>query len=81
MTTAEQARRAKDKLSADLLGRGGVVGVGTQRRGEEWVVALHVLAGTDTGLLPSSVDGIPVYVVQTDPFRAQPSGRSPADEG
>ncbi len=79
MSTEEEVREVKRRHSAELLRRPGVCGVGVEK-GEsgEYVIALHL--DTDDpamqALLPKEIEGHPVKLVQSGPFRKFPSIRS-----
>lgn len=62
MADITAARSAKQRICAQLAGRGVVCGTGIARRGDGWVVQLVVRSDADRRGLPTSVDGVPVQV-------------------
>ena len=71
MATKDEARAVKRRMSRELLGRGGVLGVGTEREGDGWVVVLHVDPEQYVpGSTPEELDGVPVRLFADAPFEA-----------
>ncbi len=72
MATEDQVRAVKNRHSARLLSLPGVSGVGVAKgKSGEPVLAIHL----DTqdpereALLPKEIDGVPVEIVHSGPFR------------
>lgn len=67
----EKARRARDRLVAQVMSHPGVrivdIGIDPQGKSSTPVLRVHVRqAHMDTIKLPSQIDGIPVHVIQGD---------------
>lgn len=74
MAKEEQVREVKRRHAPDLLKRPGVNGVGVEKdESGQFYLALHVEADNPQAQqgLPQEIDGVPVKVVQSGPFRAQ----------
>ena len=73
MASQEAAAEVKRRRSSELMANPDIHGVGTARRGDDWVLEVHVVPGA-TGLdLPTELDGVPVHIVEDAPFRAGPA--------
>lgn len=72
MATADEARQAKKRHGDELLGRPGVVGVGTTSREGSWLVVVYVTDESAAIDIPPSLDGVPVTTVLSGTLRAQP---------
>ena len=70
-------RRIKERYGPGLLARDGVNGVGVERDDSgEYYLAVHVDKDAAAGQsLPREIEGQPVKVVPSGPFRAQGAGR------
>jgi hypothetical protein len=60
--TLSQARAAKAKVAKLMKGSDAVNGVGIARQGAGYAVKLNLVRPTETGAVPSAVDGVPVKV-------------------
>jgi hypothetical protein len=60
MSDRSAASAAKRVLAARLAAEPGVVGVGLARRARNYVVKVDLTESSAAGLVPRSVDGVPV---------------------
>jgi hypothetical protein len=72
MATEDKVREIKSRHSAELLSLPGVSGVGVAKgKSGDLVIALH-LDNEDPereALLPREIEGVPVEIVHSGPFR------------
>lgn len=72
MADLEQARAAKSRVRAALLGHEGVEGVGLAPEGTGgYCVRVNVLRAAAAREVPAAVDGVPVHVRVVGPVRAR----------
>jgi hypothetical protein len=71
MVTQQVASEVKERHSAELLAMPHVVGVGTGKDGGEWVLQVHIEAGSGAQL-PPMIDGVPIRVFEDGPYYAIP---------
>ena len=68
----EQARveEVKNRYADSLLAQPGVAGVGIERTEEgELYLAVHVEGSIKELALPDAIDGVPIVLVPSGPFR------------
>jgi hypothetical protein len=72
MRSEDEVRAIKRRHSAELLSQPGVCGVGVEKDGTgQYVLAIH-LASKDAALssrLPTQIEGCPVKLIHSGPFR------------
>ena len=75
--SSEEARAIKDRHSAALLRTAGVHGVGV-REDEAGNQTLVILADptVEKSMLPLEIEGLPVTLERTEPFRPRTPGSS-----
>jgi len=73
MITHAAAQAVKRRHADRLMGMPGVIGVGVQRQAGEYVLAVHLAAGATEAArsIPQELDGCPVRIVRSEPFRKQ----------
>jgi len=74
MASEDQAKAAKRRHSALLLGMEGVSGVGVERDDEHsYVLAVHFddQAAADRLKIPATLDGVPVRTIISGRYRKQ----------
>lgn len=72
MTTEDKIREIKSRHSAELLSLPGVSGVGVAKgKSGNLVIALHLDTENPEreALLPKEIEGVPVEIVHSGPFR------------
>jgi hypothetical protein len=72
MTTEDQVHAIKSRHSAELLSLPGVSGVGVAKgKTGELVIAIHLdTEGPNReALLPKQIEGVPVEIIHSGPFR------------
>jgi hypothetical protein len=72
MATEDKIREVKSRHSAELLRLPGVSGVGVAKgKSGELVIALHLDVDDPEreALLPKQIEGVPVEIVHSGPFR------------
>ena len=72
MVTEQVASEVKERHSAELLAMPNVVGVGTGKDSDEWVLQVHIEVGSAVQL-PPIIDGVPVRVLEDGPYNAGPA--------
>lgn len=75
MVSETKAMQVKQRYSAQLLSQPGITGVGIEKGDDgEFVLAIHV-DGSNPDIasqLPKQLDGLPVKIVKSGPYRAFP---------
>jgi hypothetical protein len=70
MATREQVAAVKAKYSAELRKQNGVAGVGVEKDADNcYVLTVHVNANAVGVQLPDEIEGCPVKVIRSGPFR------------
>lgn len=75
MVTQQVASEVKERHSAELLGMAHVVGVGTGKEGDEWVLQVHIEVGSAVQI-PPIIDGVPVRIIEDGPYYPFPADDS-----
>ena len=76
MASREEVREVKRRHSARLLNQPGICGVGVEKdEAGQYILTLHIDANAlEAGKqLPDQIEGCPVKVVQSGPFRKLPA--------
>lgn len=69
MATLDEARAAKRKAALSLSSVPQVNGVGVERVGKGYGLKVSLAAEVESGVLPESVDGVPLRAVVVGPVR------------